>query len=157
MTDELADQLAGLTIADQKEASDPRAAYGRVVAELKDRVPEAGIHVKREIGRARPSRGYVYALTDQEADECQRVYINWAGPTKLREQLARLQVGNPNKLRVVAVLQRDHVADAKLICDMMFGGLMLRLLRGNWFSCDSEQKMAAAFGRVDRLVADEER
>lgn len=111
------------------------------------------VHVGRAIGRGQMCRGYVYAITDSEpggAGPC-RVYINWASATKMREVLLRLQVGNPAQLRVIAVLQREHRDDAKLICDMIFGGLMLRLIRGNWFEVESEQKMIASFGRIDRL------
>lgn len=120
-----------------------------VLADIRALPPIVWPHVGQELEH-RPPRGYVYALTDDP--ECRRVYINWAGRTRLREQMARLQAGNPAQLRVVAILRRDNVYDAKGICETMHAGLLIRQVRGNWFEASGTQKIVDAFMRVDALV-----
>jgi hypothetical protein len=103
-------------------------------------------HVGRVLQKDTP-KGYVYAIRESGSN---MVFIGWGGRTPMKETLARLQKGNPRPMSVLKMLLRYNVHDALCVCKLIYAGLIMYRIRGNWYNAD-HKNVIMMFDAIDPL------
>lgn len=131
----------------KQRSSDPREIFARVLRQIETMELKIRVRIDMECEH---TRGYVFAIGETSSDY---VTIGHASKSSISVIMRRLQAANPRPLKLVAILRRYSLDDARELYALIKSGVTIyQCANPHWITMENcHSKIAGMFARIDMI------